>query len=284
MARKIVKSRKSSVKKSPTRKTVAHRAPRKVDFGDEEAVLKEVCKELDLDPSDCSIRMGSSPNGHGSAYTVSVGRHTEYIVMENDDEFETAARDGVEDRLRDEPESFNRDFIEGHIDIEKLRDFLESDVSNSLFESLENEAERHPMDFFKDHNIDIPSPSEKQLRDHATLEADDEKSADEIYAELADKDPEDQWDAIGEEPDVAHSDITDVADDLAKAQLKDPMEYMSDLYGRDEAAKKAIEFVGFDLEEAADEAVSSDGAAEFMCGYDGNYQTSKSGFIVWRQN
>ena len=282
MARKVTKSHKTS--KAPAHKSVARRAPRKVDFDDEEAVLKEVCKALDIDPSDCQIRMGSAPNGYGRAYTISEGRHTEYIVMENEDEFETAAREGVESDLRDEPGNFNQNFIESHINIDRLRDELHSDVSESNFESLQDEAERHPMKFLADHNIDIPSPSEKQLRDHAELESSDEKSADEIYAELLEKDPEDQWDAIGEEPEVSDSDIRAAADDLASSQLQDPMEYLADIYGRQDAAKKAVEIAGIDVEKAADEAVSTDGAAHFMCNYDGEYDTTKSGFIVWRHN
>jgi hypothetical protein len=283
MAKKTpTKSRKSP--KTAPRKTIAKRAPRKVDFDDKETVLKEVCKELDIDPSDCQIRMGSAPNGYGSAYTISEGRHAEYIVMENEEDFEAAAREGVENDLRDEPSNFNSNFIESHIDLNKLRDALHSDVSDSNFDSLQDEADRHPMKFLQDNNLDIPSPSEKQLRDCAEVASDDEKSADAIYAELLEKDPEDQWDAIGEEPEVSNSDLTDVANDMATAQLRDPLEYLVDIYGRQEAPKKAIEIAGIDVEKAADEAVSTDGAAHFMCGYDGNYDTTKSGFIVWRHN
>jgi hypothetical protein len=282
MARKTpAKSRKSPRK--PVRKFMLQKPSRKVDFNDEEAVLKEVCKELDLDPSDCQISSGTAPNGYGSAYTITTG-HLEYIVMENDDEFEAAARNGVESDLRDDPSNFDSNFIESHINLDRLRDALHSDVSDSNFDALNDEAERHPMDFLKDNNIDIPPPSEKQLRDHAELESNDEKSADEIYDDLLTMDPEEQWDAIGEEPEVAHSDITDAADELATAQLKDPMEYLTDMYGRNDAPKKAIEIAGIDVEKAADEVVSTDGAAHFMCGYDGKYDTTKSGFIVWRHN
>jgi hypothetical protein len=42
--------------------------------------------------------------------------------------------------------------------------------------------------------------------------------------------------------------------------------------------------VGIDIEKAADEAVSTEGAEHFMCNYDGKYDTTKSGFLVWRHN
>ena len=32
------------------------------------------------------------------------------------------------------------------------------------------------------------------------------------------------------------------------------------------------------------EAARAGGAAHFMCSYDGNYDTSPSGFIYWRNN
>ena len=42
---------------------------------------------------------------------------------------------------------------------------------------------------------------------------------------------------------------------------------------------------GIDVDKAAEEAVSTDGAAHFLCSYDGNYDLTKpSGFVVWRHN
>jgi hypothetical protein len=77
--------------------------------------------------------------------------------------------------------------------------------------------------------------------------------------------------------------IEEIAESETNSQLRDPMDYLSDIYGST-AAKEAIKIAGIDTEAAAQEAVSTDGAAHFMCNYDGNYQTTKSGFIVWRHN
>jgi hypothetical protein len=271
--------------KLPVRKAVARRAPRKVDFGDEEAVLKEVCKELDLDPSDCSIKIGTSPNGHGDAYTISLGRHSEYIVMEDDDEFETAARNGVEDQIKDDPSSFSMNMLVNHIDLDRLRSELHSDVYDMNYDRIQEDAShaRDTIAFMLDHNIDVPSPTEKELREHARLEADDEKSAEEIYAELAEKDVEDQWNAIGDAPEIPDSELEALAEDATDNQLKDPMSYLEDIWGTD-APAQAIKIAGIDESALADEIVSSDGAAASMCGYDGNYETTKSGFIVWKHN
>ena len=71
---------------------------------------------------------------------------------------------------------------------------------------------------------------------------------------------------------------------MTDEQLKDPIGYLEEIYSKEEAQAKAAEIGGIDLDAAAEEAVRVDGAAHFMCNYDGNYETSPSGFIYWRHN
>ena len=72
------------------------RAPRKADFDDEDQVLGEIARALDIDRDELTIRNGSSPSGYGDAYTITThGGHKEWIVMRNDDEFNAAAVEGV---------------------------------------------------------------------------------------------------------------------------------------------------------------------------------------------
>ena len=230
---------------------------RKADFDNEEAVLKEVASSLGISPDDCQIRSGSAPNGCGEAYTISEGRHTEYIVMRNEELFEEAAVEGVERDLQDEPENFSSDFLAQHINIYRLRRDLHSDVYDSNYDRLQDEASRHPLRFFADHGIDLPAPTMKQVKEYAEAMSDEKKSTADLIEEIAESE--------------------------TNSQLRDPMDYLSDIYGST-AAKEAIKIAGIDTEAAAQEAVSTDGAAHFMCNYDGNYQTTKSGFIVWRHN
>lgn len=204
---------------------------RKTDFDNESAVLKEAASALGINPDDCQIRSGSAPNGYGEAYTISEGRHTEYIVMRNEELFEEAAVEGVERDLQDEPENFSSDFLQQHINIDRLRRDLHSDVYDSNYERLQDEASRRPLRFFADHGIDLPTPTMKQVKEYAEAMSDEKKST----ADLIE-------------------------------------------------AKEAIKIAGIDTESAAKEAVSTDGAAHFMCNYDGNYQTTKSDFVVWRHN
>lgn len=252
--------------------------PRKINFNNEKGVLREVAKMLDLDPNDCDIKQGSAPNGQGTAYEISCGRD-EYFVMRNHDEFEEAAIEGVKADLRDDPSTFSSDFIQGHIDLKHLAKELHSDVYDSNYDSVNDEAERHPLDFLKNHDLDIPRPSNKELDEYADYKDFDKSGVNELYH----MDPEDQWNTIGEEPVVSSKQIEEVVEDITEKQLRHPLEYLRDIYGND-TIKKAIEIGGVDEDKAAKEAVSTDGPEHFMCHYDGNYDTSPSGFIVWQHN
>ena len=276
-----MKTRKpTKTTRTSTKKLRASRAPAKASFENETSVLREVARHLGEAPGELSIRRGSAPNGHGDAYEVTSGRQ-EYIVMRDEDTFEKAALAGVRSDIEDSPESFDPDFIQGHIDLKHLREELHSDVFDMRYEDLTDEAEKRPMRFLKDNDLDIEPPSDDLVLKWA-------EAMDKIHDDIVNlrrEDPESQWITIGEEPTVRSSVIEEVADAQAKDQLSDPIGYLSDIYNKEEALKKAMEIGGIDVDKAAEEAVSTDGAAHFLCSYDGNYDTTKpSGFVVWRHN
>jgi hypothetical protein len=273
-----------ATKKTPRKKIAPPKAPHKVSFSDENAVLREIAKRLDIEPDDLSIKNGSAPNGYGDAYTISTqGGRQEWIVMENEDEFETAARLGVENDLQNEPEMFNKDFLSGHINMERLKHELYDGIYDSNYDSLNDEAEQKPLAFIKEHGLDCPSPPEKLLKEYADAMEDEEIQASTILSNLHKEIPEEQWDILGEEPTVPSSDVESIAEQMTNDRLRDPLGYLEDIFGSD-ATAKAIEFGGIDYKSAADEAVSTDGAAHFMSTYDGNYETSPSGFVYFRHN
>ena len=69
-------------KKIPRTHRRPARSPRKEDFDDEDQVLGEIARELDIDRDEMDIQRGSPPNGYGDAYTISIhGGHKEWIVM-----------------------------------------------------------------------------------------------------------------------------------------------------------------------------------------------------------
>lgn len=223
-----------------------HRRNEKVDFDDEEAVVAEVAKELKEDPEDCSIEedRGLTSFGEGVAYRVKCGR-IEYIVVEDDDAAYALAKAVVTQDLESEPEIFNKDFIESHINTDRLRRDLHNDVRDMAGEDLRQMSDR---EFWRtaERYIDVP-------------EEDDD----------------------GDMPDTDDY-VEDVAEKMAEERLKDPMEYLEEIYG-DEAAAQAIKIAGFDIGAAAEDAVNTDGWQHFLSHYDGNSEETASGFVFWRE-
>lgn len=255
-----------------------------VDWADEESIRAIMARELDVPIEDLSIEedSGLSSFSEGTFYLVSTGRH-EWQVAENDDAARNLAVAVVKQDLEHEPEIFEQNFIESHINLDRLRRDLTSDVEEMNRESVEDEARRRPIEFMKEHGIDIPEPTEKQLRDYAEAMSDDDNPASAILAKLEKGDAEDKWIEMGEEPEVPDNEIEKIIEEITEQQLKDPLDYLRDIYG-DEAAKKAIDIAGIDIDAAAEEAVSVDGEGHFLARYDGHMHDGPGGIVWWRSN
>jgi hypothetical protein len=267
-------------------KTKTRRVARKmtVDFSDEDSVKKAMAKALDCEIDDLEIEEESGLSGfrEGTVYRVQLGRQ-EYIVCEDEDTSNKLAIAVVKQDLESEPEIFDQNFIQNHIDKDKLRDALMSDVEESAREPIEDEAKRRPIEFMKENDIDIPEPTRKQMEEYAEAMAGDEDEKREILKKLAEGDAEDKWIEMGEEPEVKDSDIENVVEETAKSQLQHPMSYLEDIYGN-EAGKRAMEIAGFDVDAAAEEAVSTDGEGHFLSHYDGHMHNGPGGIVYWRTN
>lgn len=230
----------------------------KLDFDDEEAVLAEVCKELDIDPEDAEIEedRGLTSFREGTVYTISVGRK-EYAVAENEDAAHELAIAMVTQDLEEEPEIFNQSFIESHIDTKKLARELRSDVHSERYDYYEDLAESDPEEFWDEaerHDMEVP-----------------EAEVDEDGNE-------------GDLPEPKSADVDKLADLATDELLKDPMEYLEDIYGKEDSLKQAIEIAGVDIEAAAKEAVAADGEGHFLSSYDGETHETKNGLVYWRTN
>ena len=221
-----------------------------VDFSDEDAVLAEMAKELDIDPDELKIqddRSGFSVQAY--EITIKGGKHKEWKVVSGEDDERELALEIVKQDLDDQPEIFNKDFIESHIDMDRLRRDLESDVQSGNEERLRDER---PNDFWKEY-------------ERAGFDA-----------------PEEDEDGEREDPDDSH--IEELAQSITDEELKDPMGYLDDIYGKEDAVKKAIEIAGIDIDAAAEDAVDTDGPAHFLSSYDGNSYTTDGGLVYWRTN
>ena len=78
------------------------------------------------------------------------------------------------------------------------------------------------------------------------------------------------------------------AEDLAKEQVEQDLDYEREIFNEDwltglmfrRIPKAGMTFIEF----ASEDAVNTDGFAHFLAHYDGDYQETKSGFIVMRTN
>jgi hypothetical protein len=227
------------------------RKPATVDFDDAESVKLAMAKELDVDPSDINIEEAHYSDFTGDTYyRIDFGGNKEYFVAKDNDSAYDLAVAMVKQDLEENPEIFNQSFIESHIDTDRLRRDLESDVSNSNYE------------YFNDMR---DSELEREVRDRLRL--DDE-------------------DFLDEDGEFKNRDgmVEKLAEDLTEEQLKDPMSYLEDIYGKEDAVKQAIKIAGIDVKAAAEEAVDSDGMGHFLSSYDGEYREGPDGIIWWRHN
>ncbi len=218
-----------------------------VDFTDEDAVLAAVAKDLDEDPEDLSVEedKGLTSFGEGTVYRISVGKR-EWCVAENYDAARALALAVVTQDLESEPEMFKKSFLESHIDQDRLRRDLEGDVRDMAEEDLREMSDR---DFWRtaEDYIDVP-------------EEDDDGGM---------PDPEEY--------------IEEVAEAMVEQKLKDPMEYLEDIYGEKEAVEQAIKIAGIDVAAAAEDAVDTDGWEHFLCRYDGDSH-QVGDLVYWREN
>lgn len=222
-----------------------------VDFDDVDSVKRAMAKELEVGPEDINIEESHYSDFTGDTYyRIDFGGNQEYYVAKDTDSAYDLAVAMVKQDLEEDPSMFNQSFIEGHIDTDRLRRDLESDVSNSNYE------------YFNDMR---DSELEREVRDRLRLDDEDFLVED---GEFKDRD----------------SMVEKLAEDLTEEQLKDPMSYLEDIYGKEDAVKKAIEIAGIDEKAAAEEAVDTDGMGHFLSGYDGEYHEGPDGIIWWRHN
>jgi hypothetical protein len=230
------------------------RKKREVDFDDEDSVLAEMSEALDIDPGELKIE-----NSHltdfdtGTVYRIYFrGSRTgsqEWYVVTNDEQEHELAVAIVKQDLEQEPEVFDQGFIERHIDTDRLSRELESDVQTQREEDLREMRERDFWREWEGEGFDAPEENEDGDIEPPT---------------------EDQ--------------ISDLAAHQTEEQLRDPLAYLVDIYGQEDAVKQAIEIAGIDVDAAAEDAVDTDGAAHFLSSYDGNTETTKSGLVFWRHN
>jgi hypothetical protein len=273
-----------------------------VDFDDEDSVLAEMARALDIDPDELQIEDVSRHRltGGGTLYEITIrgskNNGKEWLVVANEDQEREMALEIVKQDLENEPGIFNQSFIESHIDMDRLRRDLESDVQNSNEETLRDrsseefwkEAAREGMDEKWTVSWDSPDGNgtlaETFASESDAIDAGEDWKREAVEANEDEEHDESDFDYTVEAAEPDDSDIEQLAQSYTDEQLKDPMSYLEDIYGREDAVKKAIQIAGIDVDAAAEDAVDTDGAAHFLSSYDSNSYVTKGGLVYWRQN
>lgn len=222
------------------------------DF-DEDTVLAEMADALDEDVDGLSIEDSPLESfGEGEAFTVSSGRR-EYTVVEDEDVARDIAIASVKQDLEHEPEMFDQDWLMGYVDQKALKKWVfDAVMEDDYADELANDDPERFWEEMEQWNLEVP-------------EFEEDEDGDEIV------------------PDPMTGDIDELREAIATDRSQDPMDWIRDIWG-DDAAAKAMEVGGIDFDAAAEGAIDTDGWPHFLCRYDGNYDTTDSGFVWWRDN
>lgn len=121
-------------------------AKRDIDFDDEDAVLAAVAADPGEDPDDLKIDdtgRGFSSFGTDTFYYIQTsGGRRGWVVARSYDAMEEVALAVVKQDLESEPELFDQDLIESHINVERLRRDLYSDLHAAHMDDFNEMSER----------------------------------------------------------------------------------------------------------------------------------------------
>jgi hypothetical protein len=233
---------------TPEAKAARVREALETELGDDDLVTAviEFMEAEKFDYDDYSVDVTDNSDG-----TCTVAG---YIIASNDDIPERIALEQVRNDLESEPELFNQDWLQGHINEERLRNDLYSDVEEGIRQSPDSYGWE-------------PGEGEELVRFNAEGEEDDDGEYDSAGQPIEEQtEPSDDW-----------------LENKTNELLRYPVQYMQEIYGDADGIKQAIAIAGIDINAAAEEAVAADGWQHFLSRYDGNSYDLPSGGVYWKE-
>jgi hypothetical protein len=224
------------------------------------AALEQFFDVEDEDPDGAKLRDGFNgfSSGIGTVVQVEIGQR-EFAVADSYDTAEELAIEIVAQDLEQEPELFTQSWLENFINVDRIRRDLYSDEFDSLYNDLTYDADRDPKDV-----------AERMGLDPSDYEVEDEDGDVAVDEDLLRK-------AIDEN-------LDDFVQREVEERLSDPVGYLVDMFGQEEGMKQALRFGGIDIDEAAKDAVRTDGAGHFLGHYDGELSDLPDSGVYWRLN
>lgn len=227
--------------------------------------LRHLAHEENYDLDDLSIDKAWSEE-HGNfdpdnledtqAFKVEAGSNEAWLVFRSEDLAEAYAVECVISDMQSEPELFNQSFVKDYIDDDKLRQAV-GDTNENWEEDIRS--------------LDYEEMLEK-LVDGGYVESDDPIFFDE----------DGQSHPVDNERINAINVYMEQYIEREKPEPQDPWDFLRDIYGEEDAVKEAIKMVGFDVDKAAQGAVSADGWPHFVARYDGHSHTLDNDAVYCR--
>ena len=181
---------------------------------------------------------------------VEGNNNTEWTIYKSEDEAREAALERVRQDLRHEPENYFQPWLQNHINLERLKNHLREEAREIEW-LLDMEEEEQVAYLIKAHIL----------------------SEENFYNEEGDF--------------VPNEDLLEAGLEIFRNQKEaefDPLDFLRDIYGKEEYIAKAIEIGGINIDAAAEDAVQIDGWAHFMNTYDGGYTDLTNGAVAFRTN
>jgi len=219
--------------------------------------LNEIEKQVDSQIEDIEEYSIDYLGNRDGWYLIKMKNGNTYVIAPSEEEAEKVATEIVREQLEDEPELFNQEWLIGQIDEEEAEEFFREiyDESNQGYvDDIESESDNEYPNRLRSEMVDRGLITEEEAKDE-DFDIEDKKE------EFVEKMTDDQID-----------------------EGRGGYDYYSFNFGDDEAKKLIIDNNLIDIDEASEDAVSTDGWQHFLSRYDGNSEELDSGKVMWRED
>lgn len=191
-----------------------------------------------------------NPDDATTVYVKTLGDTEEYLIFKDEDVARAAAIADLKNSYESEPEIYTNDFTMEFIDKDKLAQAI-GDPNEDWGDEERNLDYEEKLDrMVEEDRIESDDPIFfKRDGDKRTQNRDRERQLDEIV---------DKW-AEDTKPEI------------------DPMQWLEDVYGKEEAKKEALKLAGIDVDKWAEAAIDADGWPHQIARYDGHSIQLKDG-------
>ena len=248
--------------------------------GKDEEELVELREEIE---GSLNLTMGYSGMGDAGVFTAD---GDEYHIIKDDGEAESIAKEAVKADLEMEPEIFNKDWLESMLDKDGMVQGLAEEDWYNWAEVKEEKTGKDLKEGLYEDEISELRDEISQLEDELETSSEDEKEG--IREEINEKKGEiEEWEEEAEKSDYEDDEdyyLTELFNDewLTEEELvdrhKDGIYNEFDMYFPPEEIMRHI-----DLDEAAENAILTDGWPHYISSYNGDYEEIDDGYVIFRE-